>query len=241
MVKGKLTIEDIQKAIVPVAEKYGVKRVFLFGSYARGDNTDESDIDLCCEGGNIYGPWMSNNFQDDIQDKLGMKVDVVSPSNPNSEFLQRISSDHVLLYVEGTVLESPVFIPADQRESSFLSKLQRDVIILRRVLRYCNDVNESIDHFGDDFEAFEKSSVYRGSASMGVFQIGEHTNRLSDDFKARFLDMPWPKIKAIRNVIAHGYYEINVAKLWDIMHEHVPELQEYCKKALEQLQQEGEE
>jgi predicted nucleotidyltransferase len=101
MLKSKLSIEDIQKAVAPVAKKYGVKRVFLFGSYARGDNTNDSDIDLRCEGGDIYGPWLSNNFQDDMRDMLGVKVDVVSVDNPESEFLRRISSDHVLLCERG--------------------------------------------------------------------------------------------------------------------------------------------
>jgi len=240
MTKNKLSIADIKKAVAPVAEKYGVKRVFLFGSYARGDNTEESDIDLRCEGGDIYGPWMSNGFQDDMQNVLGMKVDVVNPGNPNSEFLQRISSDHVLLYEEGADLESPIFIPAEQGGSSFLSKSQRDAIILKKVLKYCDEVNQAVSHFGDNFETFEESSVYRGSASMGILQIGEHSNRLSDDFKARFTDMPWPKIKAMRNVIAHEYYEMDIAILWKIVCEYVPELQEYCKKVLLQLQQEGE-
>ena len=240
MVKNKLSIEDIQKAVAPVAEKYGVKRVFLFGSYARGDNTADSDIDLRCEGGDIYGPWMSNKFQDDIQDELGIKVDVVSADNPNSEFLQRISSDHVLLYEDGMFLAEPVFIPEGQRGSSFLSKSQRDAIILKRVLGYCRNVNEAIERFGSNFETFKSDSVFRGSASMGVFQIGEHTNRLSDSFRAKFTDMPWPKIKAMRNVIAHEYYEMDLDTLWEIMHGYVPELQEYCQKALEQLQQEGE-
>jgi len=195
---------------------------------------------LRCEGGKIYGAWMSNNFQDDMQEKLGMKVDVVSAINPSSEFFQRITGDHVLLYEEGTTLTEPVFILEEQRGSSYLNKSQRDAIILKRVLKYCKDVYDTIEHFGDDYKVFEESSVYRGSASMGVFQIGEHTNRLSDDFRAKFTDMPWPKIKSMRNIIAHEYYDIDIVKLWEIMHEYVPELQKYCQQALKQMQQEGE-
>ena len=239
MTKGKLSIEDIQKAVAPVAKKYGVKRVFLFGSYARGDNTDTSDIDLRCEGGDIYGPWLSNNFQDDMRDLLDVKVDVVSPGNPNSEFLQRISSDHVLLYEEGAALESPIFIPVEQRGSSFLNKSQRDALILKRVLRYCGEVPEIIRRFGDDFETFNGDFAYRNCIAMSIFQIGEHTNRLSEDFRGKFTDMPWPKIKAMRNVIAHEYYEVDVAALWKIAREYVPELQGYCQQALERLQEDG--
>ena len=40
------SIEQIQKLITPIAKKYGLKSVFLFGSYARGTATENSDIDL---------------------------------------------------------------------------------------------------------------------------------------------------------------------------------------------------
>ena len=40
------TIEEIRRRITPVAVRYRLKAVYLFGSYARGEATDESDIDL---------------------------------------------------------------------------------------------------------------------------------------------------------------------------------------------------
>ena len=46
-----LSVEKIQKAIVPLAQKYGVDRVFLFGSYARGTATEKSDVDLRIDRG----------------------------------------------------------------------------------------------------------------------------------------------------------------------------------------------
>ena len=40
------TQDQIRQMIAPIAEKYHLKAVFLFGSYARGDATERSDIDL---------------------------------------------------------------------------------------------------------------------------------------------------------------------------------------------------
>ncbi len=40
------SIEEITRRVSPVAKKYGLPAVFLFGSYARGEATAESDIDL---------------------------------------------------------------------------------------------------------------------------------------------------------------------------------------------------
>ena len=43
------TIDEISSRIRPVAEKYHLKAVYLFGSYARGEARDDSDVDLLVE------------------------------------------------------------------------------------------------------------------------------------------------------------------------------------------------
>ena len=40
------TIDEISRRIQPVASAYGLRAVYLFGSYARGEATENSDIDL---------------------------------------------------------------------------------------------------------------------------------------------------------------------------------------------------
>jgi len=40
------TLTDIANLIKPIVRKYGVKEIYLFGSYARGDYTEDSDIDI---------------------------------------------------------------------------------------------------------------------------------------------------------------------------------------------------
>ncbi len=49
------TIEEIKQKSVPIAKKYGVKKFSLFGSYARGEATKNSDLDFFYEGGNFGG------------------------------------------------------------------------------------------------------------------------------------------------------------------------------------------
>ena len=45
------TVAEIRQLILPIAQRYGVERVFLFGSYARGDAMPGSDIDLRIDSG----------------------------------------------------------------------------------------------------------------------------------------------------------------------------------------------
>ena len=39
-------ISTIKEILVPIAQSYGVRKLYLFGSYAKGNATEESDIDL---------------------------------------------------------------------------------------------------------------------------------------------------------------------------------------------------
>lgn len=45
------TIQDIVRLVKPVAEKYRVNAIYLFGSYARGEADEDSDLDFLIFGG----------------------------------------------------------------------------------------------------------------------------------------------------------------------------------------------
>ena len=91
------TVEQIAQRILPVAQKYGLKAVYLFGSYARGDMTDSSDIDLRIDKGDIRGFQLAG-FLLDLEDTLGVPVDLVPTTSLNQRFLDSIRDDEVLLY-----------------------------------------------------------------------------------------------------------------------------------------------
>lgn len=101
MSKARYTIEEIQEKVIPVAKKYGVKKLWLFGSYARGEADAESDVDFLIEDGKIRGLEYFG-FVLDLEDEFKCHVDVVSTGISDKEFLTEISKDEVLLYEEET-------------------------------------------------------------------------------------------------------------------------------------------
>ena len=46
-------ISAIRETVTPIAQRHGVKRVYLFGSRARGDNRPDSDYDFLITEGNV--------------------------------------------------------------------------------------------------------------------------------------------------------------------------------------------
>lgn len=92
-----LTIEYIKKAVAPICERYGVNRLTLFGSYARNEADEESDVDLLVDRGSLTG-FAYGGFYGDIQRALGTKTDMLTTSGARSKFLDAIKKDEVLLY-----------------------------------------------------------------------------------------------------------------------------------------------
>ena len=94
---AKYSIEELQSIIVPLAKKYGAERIFLFGSYARGDMTDSSDIDLRIDKGSIRGLALAGLLVD-LEDALGIPVDLITTTSLDRRFLESIHPDEVLIY-----------------------------------------------------------------------------------------------------------------------------------------------
>ena len=92
------SIDQIKELLTPVARSYGVKRVMLFGSYARGEASENSDIDLHVYCGNIRGLFELSGFRLDLVDAFGKEVDVVTHDGMRRRFYERIRNDEVLLY-----------------------------------------------------------------------------------------------------------------------------------------------
>ena len=94
---GMFTIEEIRKKSVPIAKKYGVKKLSLFGSYARGEANKDSDLDFLYEGGNFSG-FGYVGFILDLEKEFKCHVDLVSEGISDKNFLNEIKNDEVILY-----------------------------------------------------------------------------------------------------------------------------------------------
>ena len=92
------TIEEIRQRAVPIAKKHGVARLSLFGSYARGDATDASDVDFLIHKGMVTDLIKYFSFVLDMEKNFGCHVDVVTDEISDQEFCDKIRRDEVVLY-----------------------------------------------------------------------------------------------------------------------------------------------
>jgi predicted nucleotidyltransferase len=99
-IQNRYSIEELKAIVAPVAEKYGVETVYLFGSVARGDYKENSDYDFCIKKGQIRGLTKLSGFFQDLREAIGHDIDLVTTKSLEPEFLNAIMTEGVLIYGE---------------------------------------------------------------------------------------------------------------------------------------------
>ena len=91
------TIENIKNVVIPIANKYNVQSVYLFGSYARGEATENSDLDFLVFGGDNFK--LTNIFAlaEDLRAAFQRQVDVfeINEINTDSDFYSTIMNERL--------------------------------------------------------------------------------------------------------------------------------------------------
>ena len=93
-----LGINEIRDTVAELGGKYGADRIYLFGSYARGEAVPGSDIDLRIDKGKIRGLFALSGLHLALEEQLGTKVDLLTSDSLDHAFLDRIRTEEVLLY-----------------------------------------------------------------------------------------------------------------------------------------------
>ena len=100
------TISEIAERVKPVAEQYDIEKVTLFGSYARGEATEESDIDLMISYKKILGAFALSGIFSDFKEALSKSVDIISEKAVTSYYAtdlgkklySNIKNEGILIY-----------------------------------------------------------------------------------------------------------------------------------------------
>lgn len=102
---GVLPIDSIRYLILPVAKKYGLESVSVFGSYSRNEAKADSDVDLLIKGGTYSGLLGYMELKDEFEEALGKDVDILTENaleentiKSGAAFRNNVEKDKVLIY-----------------------------------------------------------------------------------------------------------------------------------------------
>ncbi len=92
-----LSFSDIQRIVKPLAEKYHINEVYIFGSYARSEATENSDIDFLVFGGKDFKLTSVFAFAEELRMLINKEIDVfeINEINQNSSFYQTIMKGRI--------------------------------------------------------------------------------------------------------------------------------------------------
>lgn len=97
-----------------------------------------------------------------------------------------------------------------------------DIIVsMKKIIEFTKNV--TFDDFINDVKTYD--------AVIRNFEIiGEASNKLSEDIKAKINEIPWQEMYLLRNRLSHEYFGIDDNILWDIIQNHLPKNLEIIKK-----------
>lgn len=75
-----------------------------------------------------------------------------------------------------------------------------------------------------DYETFASDSKTQDAIFYNLIIIGEAANQLSDDFQEQNRNIPWSAMIGTRNIIVHGYDQVKLPIVWQIIANDLPDL-----------------
>ena len=94
------SLSEIRKSLKikkkQLVKQYPIESLAIFGSYARDEQTEESDLDIIVEFNGVVGSKFIQ-LADELEEAIGLKVDLVSKKGIKERYFNSIKSD--LIYV----------------------------------------------------------------------------------------------------------------------------------------------
>ncbi len=86
---------------------------------------------------------------------------------------------------------------------------------------------------GMDLEAFRSSDITVDAVIRNFTVIGEAARQIPPEIEKANADIPWDKMRALRNVVVHQYFGVDVSILWETLRHDLPPLALPLKRVLE--------
>ncbi len=100
--------------------------------------------------------------------------------------------------------------------------MRKDLERLQDILEACAAIER---HAVRDFDAFNADEMVQVWYLKHIEIIGEASARLSPGIRERYPEIPWREIIGMRNMLIHGYFDIDWQAVWQVAQRDLPVLQ----------------
>jgi uncharacterized protein with HEPN domain len=99
---------------------------------------------------------------------------------------------------------------------------------IREAIRKIEDFTKTLDE-----AAFQESELVQSAVERQLEIIGEAANYLTDEFKDKYPEMEWNKLRGFRNIIVHEYFGVSIKIVWTSVQQRIPQLKIIINKILD--------
>jgi uncharacterized protein with HEPN domain/predicted nucleotidyltransferase len=212
-------LNKLNAAIPDLRQRFGIRRLGLFGSYVRGQERSGSDLDVLVEFADSWKLSSLVGLQEELNALLGMKVDVVP-------------RDGLKPYIGRRILAEVVWLDENANGRQALTVIRERPVSPRRdreIRDFLHDILENIDVVDGflkdgDFDRLVSDRQFRYAFLYALFIIGEATTHIPPSARKRHPEIPWTEVVGLRNVVAHNYHGLSLETIWKIARDELEAL-----------------
>ncbi|MCU0632709.1 MAG: DUF86 domain-containing protein [Methanolinea sp.] len=182
---------------------YGVKKIGLFGSVARGEERPESDVDIEVEfdaGMDSYENYIGLSLY--LDDLLGKRVDLVMSRVLASYLRPELGAEFAAL----------------SRDKVYLNQILDEITYLSHRTR------------GVTARDFQKDETLRRAVTRSMEIIGESAGRISDACRQDKAAIPWRELEALKTRLVHPYFSPDWGLVWNVLNVFLPTVEPALRK-----------
>ena len=97
-----------------------------------------------------------------------------------------------------------------------------DVLRIDLLIRHIDIIKNDIKNF--KYEEFSNSDLLVRATCFSLVQIGEQMNKLEENYKELYPNIPWTAARKMRNLIVHVYSKVDAAQIWQTATKDLDEL-----------------
>ena len=196
-------IHDNKETILRIAQQHNANNVRVFGSVVRGEEKENSDIDLLVS----FQPGASLldqvGLMNELREILGKKVDVISDRALNP-------------YIRDKIL----------KEAQPIWKIVVCILTIRDCIQRIKEYT-----IGYDKDTFLKDHKTQDAVIRNIEVIGQAVKDYGvADLLHDFPEVPWLQIAGMRNIIAHEYLGIDMIITWEVVDAQIDSLEHAISK-----------
>ncbi len=219
----ELLMEELLSLLPYLRERYGVKELGVFGSYLRGEQRQDSDLDLLVDFEKDISLWDVMELEEYLSERLGVRVDLIMKSS--LKFRPHTAEKILKSYVP--VMENWKDII---RQKEMPKRDYREYI--KDILQECEFVRKYTQ--GIEYEDFLESDLLRHAVVRALEVIGEAVKNLPNELLEKYPQIEWKRVKGMRDRLAHAYFGVDYELLWRVIKEELPSLCNVVKDMLDE-------